>query len=334
MIDKEIYKNANSKLQLSIKNKELLIKQACSATNNNLNISNKMLYIKVLAASVAIIFIGGIACFNLNKQEYINNPEYNFSVIVQAADSDTKTEINSGGIKMNCGEFGNLILQERINDEFIPYKDKNGKENLLINFVLTNFEISGENIDTVTFSFNGNNQYFSIDNNNKNFTATKGLTHSNYTENELKTYLDGNNENIFCDEFMYKKPDDKNNINHIDFSSRISIISETNRDNKKIDELTDLYFDYSEKINKEKIKLYYETNGVGGGTTPPLLEEYYIKLNEIQDQILALELKDVTMTITVKTTDNKETSKTIKLGYDKTEAYGQHYNWITMQLIE
>lgn len=329
MIDKTVYKNANDKLRLSDTNKAILIGQAYNCTDKIANKNKKMLYFKALAASVAIIFICGIAFSSFNKQEY------GFNILVQAADKNTQTEINKNGIKAYCGEYGNLILQERINDEFVPYKDKNGKENLLMEFVLSNFEISGENIDTVTFTLNGDKQYFSIDSTCKNLTATKKLTSSNYTEEELKSHLDGDNTKIFCDEFMYKKPVGKDNVNHINFSRHISIVSETNRSNKKIDKLTESYFNYSEKINEEKIKLYYETNGVGGGKTPPLMEKYYLEQNEIKDEILTAEFGDTTMTITVKTTDNKESSKTIKLGFDKAELYGQSYNyWLTMQLVE
>lgn len=325
MIDKKVYKNANDKLQLSENSKVLLIRQAYNTPSK----SKKQLYIKVLAASLAVILIGGVVYFNNFEKK-----EYGFSIMVQAADKNAQTEINKKGIKVNCEQYGNMILQERVNDEFVPYKDKNGKENLLMEFVLSNFEISSENIDTVTFTLNGDKQYFSIDSTSKNITAAKPLTNSNYSENELSTYLDGHNTKVFCDEFIYKKPTDKDNVNHINFGSHISIVSETNRSNKKIDQLTAKYFDYTEKINEEKIKLYKETNGVGGGKTPEILEKYYLEQHEITDEILALELEDVNITITVKTTDNKESSKTIKLGFDQTEAYGQKYNWLTMQLME
>lgn len=361
----ENYKKAYEKIELSEEQKRLLTEKMRLADAKNCSEQTekivsydtfaktqkhrKNMWLRILAATLCVMLVVCAAPFALNK--LTNKSENSFMIVAKAADTSSDTVVDENGVKIDCGQYGTLILQEKDDISVHPYLDKNGKENLFCDFNLTSFRIVGNNIKSIKFKLNGNKQYFSFWADDS-FTDIKPLSQSGYSEDELLEHIDGCDADTFSNEFTYinKIPGENQSIV---LDNKLNIINESDRSNSEIDKIADEYFKNVEKINEWKTRLYYETGGVGTHDTPEEYEKIYNAISEEMDEILKLQFEGMTMDITVNYEDGSTQTKKFNIGYEMVEDVSQnseasqdsevpqtgeaqktYWNWITITPAE
>lgn len=315
--NKEAYKNKFDKVKLSDEEKNILKVKMRKAELSTISKSEKKLdtYYNVWSKAVAVVLsfaiIGSAVYFLTNVGQEKN------SFMLTAYAEDKTTEIGESELKIASAEIGSGF-QMRIfdNDGVEPYLNMMGEKDFFQDFKITNLSITGDNIESVTFTTIKKFTYFNLytDTYNNEFTDIQPLTHSQYTTKDFEEYYDGFNGYV-CDGFTFKNVYDSDEII---LDNRFALLIESDWNDSDIAEWMEILYDCEEKINEYKAELYEKTGGVGFGDIPKEQEEISEIMDEYMSKIAEKTLDGAVMDITVKFTDGSEQTKKLALGYDST----------------
>ncbi len=290
--------------------------------------------ISILAASLVLVFTATFI-FTLvvrNPSDNFTTEDYRFIITANANQIEALGDSSNSTIAAYSGILsGGWAMYPKLE----MYKDFS--PNFFQSYALTNFQIEGKGIESVTFKSNAEGTYFAISPagyfiNADEDTAEQileesmseysnmSLQNSQYTVSQLRDYSDGlSYGKIYCDTFTYTNTQSDDVIN---LSNKLEFIVESNHSDKVISEKLDAIWQCEQKIIK--CKSQYSTEG---GEISQEEEKLYQELDRISLEIRQLILADSTVDVIVKFTDGSVQTKCLRMGLAKAqdEAY-----WLTV----
>ena len=363
--DRETYKNEAENIKLSRTQKEILLEKMREAdsqfeSEENKPKKSKIFYsawIRAVAASLAVAMVG-TACYlgftNFNKASENNgattfddSKKSNgniFSITANAAEIENKSVIG-----MFSGISGGQFLMKDFENEDTLYRNKQGKVDYFNDYELTELNVKGSNIESVTFKAERKSVYFVIDLNvfensadnesykmygeghselkkiaeRGDFSDYGSLENSQYTKAEFEEHSDGL-YGEFCDRFTYtlKNPTDKEQI--IEIGQVISLVVETDRTDSGIDEIMNEFCELSDKL----LSLRAENRSANGefGKVSDEENELERKMEKLNNQIVQKTADGAAIDVTVKFTDGSTQTQKINVGYYESEEDGVYFS--------
>lgn len=367
--DRETYKSEAENVKLSGNQKEILLNKMREADRQfergehkpkKNKIFNTM-WTRAVAASLAVVLVG-TACYmgfsNYEKTAESNTATTNsqskksngniFSITANAAEIENKSVIG-----MFSGINGAQFLMKDFENEDSRYRNKQGKVDYFNDFELTELNIKGSNIQSVTFKSNKKSVYFVIspdifadledeeigNETNKiyesgyferkniaetgNFSDYDSLENSQYTKAEFKEHADGL-YGEFCDGFTYtlKNPTNKEKI--INIGQAISLVVETDRTDSEIDRLMNEYCDLDDGYMAERAE-NRQINGEFGETSDEE-NSIYEKMVKLNSRMIQKAVDGAVIDVTIKFTDGSTQTQKINIGYYESEEDGVYYS--------
>lgn len=366
---RETYKSEAENVKLSGNQKEILLNKMREADRQfergehkpkKNKIFNTM-WTRAVAASLAVVLVG-TACYmgfsNYEKTAESNTATTNsqskksngniFSITANAAEIENKSVIG-----MFSGINGAQFLMKDFENEDSRYRNKQGKVDYFNDFELTELNIKGSNIQSVTFKSNKKSVYFVIspdifadledeeigNETNKiyesgyferkniaetgNFSDYDSLENSQYTKAEFKEHADGL-YGEFCDGFTYtlKNPTNKEKI--INIGQAISLVVETDRTDSEIDRLMNEYCDLDDGYMAERAE-NRQINGEFGETSDEE-KSIYEKMVKLNSRMIQKAVDGAVIDVTIKFTDGSTQTQKINIGYYESEEDGVYYS--------
>lgn len=366
---RETYKSEAENVKLSGNQKEILLNKMREADRQfergehkpkKNKIFNTM-WTRAVAASLAVVLVG-TACYmgfsNYEKTAESNTATTNsqskksngniFSITANAAEIENKSVIG-----MFSGINGAQFLMKDFENEDSRYRNKQGKVDYFNDFELTELNIKGSNIQSVTFKSNKKSVYFVIspdifadledeeigNETNKiyesgyferkniaetgNFSDYDSLENSQYTKAEFKEHADGL-YGEFCDGFTYtlKNPTNKEKI--INIGKAISLVVETDRTDSEIDRLMNEYCDLDDGYMAERAE-NRQINGEFGETSDEE-NSIYEKMVKLNSRMIQKAVDGAVIDVTIKFTDGSTQTQKINIGYYESEEDGVYYS--------
>lgn len=366
---RETYKSEAENVKLSGNQKEILLNKMREADRQfergehkpkKNKIFNTM-WTRAVAASLAVVLVG-TACYmgfsNYEKTAESNTATTNsqskksngniFSITANAAEIENKSVIG-----MFSGINGAQFLMKDFENEDSRYRNKQGKVDYFNDFELTELNIKGSNIQSVTFKSNKKSVYFVIspdifadledeeigNETNKiyesgyferkniaetgNFSDYDSLENSQYTKAEFKEHADGL-YGEFCDGFTYtlKNPTNKEKI--INIGQAISLVVETDRTDSEIDRLMNEYCDLDDGYMAERAE-NRQINGEFGETSDEE-NSIYEKMVKLNSRMIQKAVDGAVIDVTIKFTDGSTQTQKINIGYYESEEDGVYYS--------
>lgn len=366
--DRETYKSEAENVKLSGNQKEILLNKMREADRpferyDHKPEKNKIFnttWTRAVAASLAVVLVG-TACYmgfsNYEKAAERNVATSNsegkktngniFSITADAAEIENKSLIG-----IFTGVSGAQFLMKDFENEDSFYRNKQGKVDYFNDFELTELNVKGSNIQSVTFKSNKKSIYFVIDPNvfeafdaeeqdelyklysreqsklekiaaTGDFSDYDILDNSQYTKQEFEEHADGL-YGEFCDGFTYtlKKATDKEQI--INIGQVINLIIETDRTDSEIDSLMNEYC----ALDDEYMALRAENRRINGefGDTSDEENKIYEKMEELNNQMIQKAVDGAVIDVTVKFIDGSTQSQKINVGYYESEEDGVYYS--------
>lgn len=367
--DRETYKSEAENVKLSGNQKEILLNKMREADRQfergeHKPKKNKIFnttWTRAVAASLAVVLVG-TACYmgfsNYEKTAESNTATTNsqskksngniFSITANAAEIENKSVIG-----MFSGINGAQFLMKDFENEDSRYRNKQGKVDYFNDFELTELNIKGSNIQSVTFKSNKKSVYFVIspdifadledeeigNETNKiyesgyferkniaetgNFSDYDSLENSQYTKAEFKEHADGL-YGEFCDGFTYtlKNPTNKEKI--INIGQAISLVVETDRTDSEIDRLMNEYCDLDDGYMAERAE-NRQINGEFGETSDEE-NSIYEKMVKLNSRMIQKAVDGAVIDVTIKFTDGSTQTQKINIGYYESEEDGVYYS--------
>lgn len=366
---RETYKSEAENVKLSGNQKEILLNKMREADRQfergeHKPKKNKIFnttWTRAVAASLAVVLVG-TACYmgfsNYEKTAESNTATTNsqskksngniFSITANAAEIENKSVIG-----MFSGINGAQFLMKDFENEDSRYRNKQGKVDYFNDFELTELNIKGSNIQSVTFKSNKKSVYFVIspdifadledeeigNETNKiyesgyferkniaetgNFSDYDSLENSQYTKAEFKEHADGL-YGEFCDGFTYtlKNPTNKEKI--INIGQAISLVVETDRTDSEIDRLMNEYCDLDDGYMAERA----ENRQINGelGETSDEENSIYEKMVKLNSRMIQKAVDGAVIDVTIKFTDGSTQTQKINIGYYESEEDGVYYS--------
>lgn len=363
--DRETYKKEGENVKLSRTQKEILLEKMREAdsqfeSEENKPKKSKIFYsawIRAVAASLAVAMVG-TACYlgftNFNKASENNgattfddSKKSNgniFSITANAAEIENKTVMG-----MFSGLSGGQFLMKDFENEDTLYRNKQGKVDYFNDYELTELNVKGSNIESVTFKAERKSVYFVIDLNvfensadnesykmygeghselkkiaeRGDFSDYDSLENSQYTKAEFEEHSDGL-YGEFCDGFTYtlKNPTDTEQI--IEIGQAISLVVETDRTDSEIDGLVNEYCN----LNDELLTLRAENRSANGefGKVSDEENELERKMEKLNNQIVQKTAEGAVIDVTVKFADGSTQTQKINVGYYESEEDGVYFS--------
>ncbi len=366
---RETYKSEAENVKLSGNQKEILLNKMREADRQfergeHKPKKNKIFnttWTRAVAASLAVVLVG-TACYmgfsNYEKTAESNTATTNsqskksngniFSITANAAEIENKSVIG-----MFSGINGAQFLMKDFENEDSRYRNKQGKVDYFNDFELTELNIKGSNIQSVTFKSNKKSVYFVIspdifadledeeigNETNKiyesgyferkniaetgNFSDYDSLENSQYTKAEFKEHADGL-YGEFCDGFTYtlKNPTNKEKI--INIGQAISLVVETDRTDSEIDRLMNEYCDLDDGYMAERAE-NRQINGEFGETSDEE-NSIYEKMVKLNSRMIQKAVDGAVIDVTIKFTDGSTQTQKINIGYYESEEDGVYYS--------
>lgn len=366
---RETYKSEAENVKLSGNQKEILLNKMREADRQfergeHKPKKNKIFnttWTRAVAASLAVVLVG-TACYmgfsNYEKTAESNTATTNsqskksngniFSITANAAEIENKSVIG-----MFSGINGAQFLMKDFENEDSRYRNKQGKVDYFNDFELTELNIKGSNIQSVTFKSNKKSVYFFIspdifadledeeigNETNKiyesgyferkniaetgNFSDYDSLENSQYTKAEFKEHADGL-YGEFCDGFTYtlKNPTNKEKI--INIGQAISLVVETDRTDSEIDRLMNEYCDLDDGYMAERAE-NRQINGEFGETSDEE-NSIYEKMVKLNSRMIQKAVDGAVIDVTIKFTDGSTQTQKINIGYYESEEDGVYYS--------
>ncbi|MCH5297078.1 MAG: hypothetical protein J1E85_05360 [Ruminococcus sp.] len=285
---------------------------------------NYSVWIKSVAAALVVAMIfGGVFVYTNSI-----NAKNSFVVVASAAELP-ESELNDAIV----GAFSDGGRAEFAMYDF-DYVDVNnplysthllneqGKIDYFNFFNLSELNIVGKNIESVTFKANKKFTYFSIEpyyHAEKSleeilsmFTNCDTLSNSQYDKNA------GDGFNGYCDSFTYKNPDISNEEQTLELGGYISFVVESDRTDEEIDE-------YVKKI--EEVYSAYKTVDTPDETTSAKMNEEL--MNEITKSVGEIDKKTLhgaTIDITVNFADGSSQTKVLNVDFYQKVEDGVYYS--------
>lgn len=266
-----------------------------------------------LAAAIAVIMLGvGIFTY------YVFNPHHENSFVLTA--SAAKFKIDGSKIKIASCETGGTPIY---------YKDVE-KRNWVYNYVISDLQIEGKNIDTVSFSIydkgvffytfpyskyldnvDGSNQSQYISALNKTYIEREPLTNSFY-KNLTKVY-DVSSDINFCDGFTIKNTDENDCIK---LDDQVWIYFEPDKSDKETCALLKGLYNHYDKMEglEHQSKEKWIANGCPDEAidTTPEMREVEQDLDEADNRLMKKVTEGKKMHITVKYKDGTKENVTMR----------------------
>lgn len=366
---RETYKSEAENVKLSGNQKEILLNKMREADRQfergeHKPKKNKIFnttWTRAVAVSLAVVLVG-TACYmgfsNYEKTAESNTATTNsqskksngniFSITANAAEIENKSVIG-----MFSGINGAQFLMKDFENEDSRYRNKQGKVDYFNDFELTELNIKGSNIQSVTFKSNKKSVYFVIspdifadledeeigNETNKiyesgyferkniaetgNFSDYDSLENSQYTKAEFKEHADGL-YGEFCDGFTYtlKNPTNKEKI--INIGQAISLVVETDRTDSEIDRLMNEYCDLDDGYMAERAE-NRQINGEFGETSDEE-NSIYEKMVKLNSRMIQKAVDGAVIDVTIKFTDGSTQTQKINIGYYESEEDGVYYS--------
>ncbi len=331
--DRDTYKNEIEKIYLSAEQKNAISEKARTVVNKRQDLYDKSekglkvfykVWVRAVAAVIAVALIGGIACFSIGNNSNANS----FCLVSNAAsNTDSQSEIK---INSEISDAGFSMITSDENGVEI-YRNKQGKKDYFVCYELTDLCVKGKNIDTITFSSNQKSIYFIVDNYSEInlFSHFEPITNSQYTEEEFLNYGDGI-YGKFCNGFTYKNSDNPDDEQIIKLGKLIQLVVESDRASGEIDACITEIENATDRINVYKTELYNQTGGIGGGAIPEEIEAEYKIIENNTDEFLKIALENATFDVEVQFRDGSKQTMTFYLGYENT---GDGYYWLSIKPV-
>jgi len=291
-----------------------------------------------LAAACMLAVFAGTLCFGLigegvkNRSTVINEGSdyqnrYSFTVRAKAGRADDATLIDVNSTEVT----GGWAMYEN----FEKYKDFS--PNYFQSYVLTEFNIEGDNIKSVSLKTEKEGVYFAISpagyyiNANDEIARQKvkeaaenysdfSLKNSQYTYRELQEYSDGLSfGDIYCDTFNYTN---NSGAEKISFSRKVELVIESNHENEQVSDKLDRIWQCEQELLEIRAQHTFE-----GGELTDREEELYGKMERLSQEIKKLVLNDAVIIVMVEFEDGTIQEKSLKLGLEVSEEYGM---WLTI----
>lgn len=363
--DRKTYKSETDKIKLNENQKEILLNKMREADRQLENEKNKpkknkifdTTWTRAVAASLAVAIIG-TACYlgfsNFNKAAEGNtatssaeNKKSNgniFSITANAAEIENKSVIG-----MFSGISGGQFLMRDFEKEDTLYRNKQGKVDYFNDYELTELNVKGSNIESVTFKAERKSVYFVIDLNvfensadnesykmygeghselkkiaeRGDFSDYDSLENSQYTKAEFEEHSDGL-YGEFCDGFTYtlKNPTDTEQI--IEIGQAISLVVETDRTDSGIDEIMNEFCELSDKL----LSLRAENRSANGefGIVSDEENKLEKKMEKLNNQMVQKTVDGAAIDVTVKFTDGSTQTQKINVGYYESEEDSEYFS--------
>lgn len=186
---------------------------------------------------------------------------------------------------------------------------KTGKSTFMLEYNLTDFYISGKNIESVTMKANKKCTYFDILKDKKAFTDTETNNHTQYKKDELGMIKHG------CDSFTYINKKSTAEEQKIMLGGKIAFVLEGNLKNPKI-------VSNIRKLGENILK---------NGKTKEEETAFYKEENRLESEIIKDTLNDATIDVKVKFTDGTEKVQTIAVDYYYDSSL-RDTQWVTFTL--
>lgn len=341
-LDFKQYKEAYSKIQLTEKQKNILIVKASEskkpAKNNPLTSHGRSQFICFIlkrAVPCFLVFVLLSGCIFVYTN-YINSKN-TFSIVASAAElpdseqSDTVIGIfsDSGMSEFAMNDFGYVDENNPLYNNHLI--NEQGKIDYFCLFALTELNVVGKNIKEVTFKANKKFTYFSIE---PLYQSEKELDEvlemfSDYESIENSQYSRDEGDGFFaetgrCDGFTYINPNIDDEEQTINLGEYLNFVVESDRTDKEIDEavsnIEEVYSAYELVVDTEK----------GEAKTVKVSEKSDAELdNQLEKNIGILcekTLQGATIDVTVKFADNSTQTKVIKVDFYQKIEDGIYYS--------
>lgn len=334
--DVDQYKCAYSKIQLTQKQKSILIAKVIESNEsvkNNLpencfyNLLNCILLRKVVPCLlVAVLFLTGIFVYT----NYINSKN-TFAIVASAAELQEGGQNEAViGVYSDSGYSGFEMCDFDYKDENNALCNKHllneqGKIDYFNFFTLSELNIVGKNIESVTFKANKRFTYFYIEplyHDEKQLEEILEMF-SDYDSIDNSQYPNGAGDGIFaetgrCDAFTYKNPNITGEEQTINLGDYLEFVVESDRTDDEIDaavdEIEEVYLAYdlvldSENKEAKSVKVSDKSD-----------EELENQLGKNTGVLCKKTLEGATIDITAKFTDGSTQTKVINVDfYQKVE---------------
>lgn len=366
--DIRTYKDQAGNIKLSGNQKEILLNKMRVTDRQLENEKNKpkknqifkTTWTRAAAALVAVALLGTVCCYgflNYKKTKDSNvsatsevgkiNDNNIFSITANAAEIENKSVIGvfSG---INGGQF----LMKDFNSKDTFYHNKQGNVDYFNDYELTELNIKGSNIESVSFNIDKKSIYFAVspymfanteDKTNNDsykiygygysecemiakagyFSDYDRLLNSQYTKKEFNEHSDGL-YGEFCDGFTYtlKNPSDREQI--IEIGKAISLVTETDRTDDEIDEWMNDYCN----LNDELLKARAENRKHNGeyGEVSDEENEIEQKMQKLNNKMVKKTVDGAVIDVTVKFTDGSKQTQKINLGFYENPQKGMYIN--------
>lgn len=321
--DSEAYKIAYNNVKLTENQKNSLIAGALNFKKSKKNNKTTLYFSwsRIAACTlVAAIIIGCIfACLKYNE------PINTFTITASAAELP-ESERNSAviGAFSDSGHSGFVMLDTDYVDEnnlFHSGKCLNnqGKIDYFGFFELTELNITGKNIESVTFAANKKFTYFSFEPLNHNEKEPDELLEmfENHDTIDNSQYSNEQGNGFFaakgrCDSFTYENPEASEDEQIISLGSYFSFVIESDRTDKEIDECVD-------KIEETYSAYKLVDNGFGEKEDVNVSEKSDEELSNQLDKYVGMmyqkTLENATIDVTVKFRDGSTQVKTLNVDF-------------------
>ncbi len=248
--------------------------------------------ISIIAASLAVIVALGVILFprsgnsfyiNASAAEVEKGYDYKNSTIgAYSTESSAQTEINT----------------------------VTGKTTYMLEYELSNFYISGKNIETVTMKANNNCMYFDILKDKRMFRDYAVNNNTQYSDNERGQITLG------CDSLTFDNAA-ADTEQQIDLSGKLAFVLEGDMSNP----------DISSKVNQLGQNILKEEKKLSKAEEHAIYEQD----TQLEAEIIKAMLKNATIDVTVKFADGKTETQTINVNYYYDSAQ-RDTQWITFTL--
>lgn len=333
-LNQKAYKASYDKIKLTSQQKndiiaEMLIERAKASEKNHIgNLINIFISKKVaVCALVVVVLLTGV-------------------IIISSVRSENSFVITSYAAELPESEQGGTVIGEFSNSAYSGFlmrdSDNKDEENSLYNgtclnvqgkidyfdiFELSELNIMGKNIESVTFKANKKFTYFSfsaLGHKDKKpdeildmFTDYDSIENSQYTKSQGTGFFATKGR---CDSFTYKNPEISSNEQTINLSGYFSFVIESDRTDEEIDKCVDKieknYLAFEKVSDSEEIS--YSNNSEKSD------EELN---NEISQQVGIIDrktLEGATIDVTVKFTDGSSQTQVIAVDYYQSAENGEY----------
>lgn len=280
---------------------------------------------RAVAAVLTLALIGGALYF------FTGSETNSFVIVANAAETENADVVIKSDLL--AGTYAPSVFER--NDSINYSSDKYGYD-WFEHFSLSELNIKGKNIDTVTFKANKNFTYFALfpnegasDTNQppisnksfydavaKSYDSIMPFTHSHYHE---KSYEDepfgADAYGKMCDGFVYKNPNSADEEQTLNIGNSMYFCLETDRTDASIDGIVTEMEQYQKKLQEIMENHNEEAKSDGVYKWSDEENSYLVKFDEYRKMLIEKMLDGASIDVTVKFSDGTEQTKVLELSY-------------------